>query len=463
MKTAEEISNLRKKHNLTQEQLASLLGVSFTTVNAWELSKREPQAAMSKLLEQLFKSKSLDNFKNSKDEVKVGMSRTGAGFVSSVLAYNGQKDSYPLTHGIGRWYGCLPSHLVHDLVRFCATDLNKSGNALVNFSGSGTAALEFADAGFKTSSIDINPAAIFLSHIKTQKISPLNDVQIEELVSKLIKSNLKGPLRESPDKTKNLMHNQDRWISGDARSMFQQVLCFVNSQKNFEVQLILTTALLNICIDFCQIDKRCTNHYVFKENKIIPSTFFSELKKELVFINNKLHSLFERESYVPPELHLCNNQKTPFDDESFDIVFAHPPYSTMINYYSMSRVQQSLIEMVEFDNNVFNEQIHSTLKLTQANDQSASTPAKFYSAIDNWVAESSRLLTNKGYLIVIIGDNRDKGYLSHPHTEIIRAAESASLKLKEMFIWVTENKAGMHVKRKGHHIDHNYILVLEKP
>ena len=39
---AEAILQLRSKLNLSQEGLASLLGVSFTSVNRWENGKHEP-------------------------------------------------------------------------------------------------------------------------------------------------------------------------------------------------------------------------------------------------------------------------------------------------------------------------------------------------------------------------------------------------------------------------------------
>ena len=42
MITGEEIKELRKKLGLTQEELARLLGVGFSTVNRWENNKATP-------------------------------------------------------------------------------------------------------------------------------------------------------------------------------------------------------------------------------------------------------------------------------------------------------------------------------------------------------------------------------------------------------------------------------------
>lgn len=40
--TPDEIKALRKKLKLSQEGMGHLIGVSFTTINRWELGKRKP-------------------------------------------------------------------------------------------------------------------------------------------------------------------------------------------------------------------------------------------------------------------------------------------------------------------------------------------------------------------------------------------------------------------------------------
>lgn len=48
-----DIRKIRKRLNLTQEQLAQRLGVSFTTVNRWEKGKNEPSPLAFRALEEL--------------------------------------------------------------------------------------------------------------------------------------------------------------------------------------------------------------------------------------------------------------------------------------------------------------------------------------------------------------------------------------------------------------------------
>jgi DNA-binding transcriptional regulator YiaG len=49
------LKKIRKTLNLTQEQLAQRLGVSFVTVNEWENAKRRPSPLAKAAIEQLVK------------------------------------------------------------------------------------------------------------------------------------------------------------------------------------------------------------------------------------------------------------------------------------------------------------------------------------------------------------------------------------------------------------------------
>jgi DNA modification methylase len=167
-------------------------------------------------------------------------------------------------------------------------------------------------------------------------------------------------------------------------------------------------------------------------------------------------------NYKPPKVVRKDNRNTAFPNDSFDIVFSHPPYGTMVNYFSISRVQLSILDAIKFRSNTIGLDDRDLINSTKTFDQSSGTRAKFLHAIPIWIAEAHRVLRRGGSLICVIGDGRDEGYLFHPHTHVIAAAEALGMRVKELFVWVTENKSGMHVKRKGHHIDHNYVVVLKK-
>lgn len=55
--TSEEIKQLRKRLNMTQEELANKLGVSRQTVYHWEKNQKRPSRLAKKQLARLSKSK----------------------------------------------------------------------------------------------------------------------------------------------------------------------------------------------------------------------------------------------------------------------------------------------------------------------------------------------------------------------------------------------------------------------
>lgn len=55
MKYAEAIKTLRKRMLVTQVELASILGVSFASVNRWENGDHEPTMKVKRKLAPLFK------------------------------------------------------------------------------------------------------------------------------------------------------------------------------------------------------------------------------------------------------------------------------------------------------------------------------------------------------------------------------------------------------------------------
>ena len=57
---ADGILKLRAKLNLSQEELAKLLGVSFASVNRWETGRYEPTIKVKRKLAPLFKEHGIE-------------------------------------------------------------------------------------------------------------------------------------------------------------------------------------------------------------------------------------------------------------------------------------------------------------------------------------------------------------------------------------------------------------------
>lgn len=62
MNFSEKVKFVRWKLNLTQEQLARELNVSFATVNRWESGKYQPSSMGERLFMEFCKSKKIKEF-----------------------------------------------------------------------------------------------------------------------------------------------------------------------------------------------------------------------------------------------------------------------------------------------------------------------------------------------------------------------------------------------------------------
>ncbi len=92
MKLGNKILELRKKENLSQEQLAEKMDVTRQTISKWELNETTPDIKQAKELSQIFKvslDELTDNDIKSIMEEKISNTEKLAGLVLKVLKYLG--------------------------------------------------------------------------------------------------------------------------------------------------------------------------------------------------------------------------------------------------------------------------------------------------------------------------------------------------------------------------------------
>ncbi len=70
------IKKLRNKLDLTQEQFAQRVGVTFSTVNSWESGSRKPHPFLLKRLLEMAEETGLKNITEAKD-VRSGKAKRG--------------------------------------------------------------------------------------------------------------------------------------------------------------------------------------------------------------------------------------------------------------------------------------------------------------------------------------------------------------------------------------------------
>jgi hypothetical protein len=223
----------------------------------------------------------------------------------------------------------------------------------------------------------------------------------------------------------------------------------INQLRNENEKKFCMLALASLTRNVSKIDSRCINHIVVDNHKTRKNVFDLFLKK-----------IIEMEKSVDDYLkvHTTSSIKVAFGDArnlrevksgSIDLIISHPPYLGCINYSNIFKLANKILGH-EYD-------------IVKKNDISTNSVKQYYSDMDVVFDEMYRIVKSQRYVCVIIGDNRVNGDIIPTFSHFIDYAQKIGFKLKDTFIWVLNQKAGMSIKRRGNHIDHNYILIFQKP
>ena len=359
-------------------------------------------------------------------------------FISSIWNFSdvGVAETNYATHDFLRWYGKLIPQLVSRLIKLYSKE---EGLVLANFAGSGTVLLEANILKRNSIGLDSNPLSILLSKVKTHPHLP---------DAKLFLSQAKTILDDNRKKYK--MNNDDKkWFEEDNFQDLMTMRSLIDSIKNKRDRDYFLLALASIIRKISKVDERCINHIVLDKNKI-KSDVSSELKKKLYEMEESMREFIKIANGNKVEIELGDARNTKLPKSSIDLIISHPPYLGCINYSNIYKLQNRILGF-QYDN-------------VKQNDISTDSFPKYITEMKKVFDEMFRILEPKKYACVIIGDNRKNGVVQPTFTYFIQyATENLNFKLKDIFIWIMSQKAGMNIKRHGNHIDHNYILVFQKP
>ena len=359
-------------------------------------------------------------------------------FISSVWDFSNvstQERNYA-THDLLRWYGKLVPQLVSRLIGL----YSKEGDViLANFSGSGTVLLESNILKRDSVGIDSNPLAILLSSVKTHPHIP-NSRQLLKKLSVAISSR------------KYKKYPQDR---GDSKWFYpetfqdlmatKEVIEKIKSRRDRDYFLL---ALSSIIKKVSKVDARCINHIVIDKKKKMVNVFH-EFSRKLDEMAESMREYQKIANGNKVSIEKGDARDTKLHDRSVDLIISHPPYLGAIDYSNIYQLENKILGF-SYDE-------------VDANDISTNSMAKYLSEMYRVFDEMHRVLKNGGHACVVIGDNRKDGKIQPTFAYFIQyASEKLGFRLKDIFVWITSQKAGMNVKRRGNHIDHNYILIFQK-
>lgn len=359
-------------------------------------------------------------------------------FISSIWDFSNIpiKDTNYATHDFLRWYGKLIPQLVSRLIKLYSSE---GDVVLANFAGSGTVLLEANILKRSSIGIDSNPLSILLSSVKTHPHTPNSQPLLKTIRAAINSANRKRyPMSEWDRK----------WFYPES---FQDLLTI--REKIDQIRLrrdrdYFMLALASIVKKASKIDARCVNHIVVDKNKPKVNVF-SEFSKKLEEMSSSMREYKKIANGNKVEIRAGDARDTKLPDNSIDLIISHPPYLGAIDYSNIYQLENKILG---FD-----------YKDVDAGDISTNSMSRYLIEMNKVFNEMDRVLKRNRYACVVIGDNRKDGQIQPTFAYFIQHAnEKLGFKLKDIFIWVMSQKAGMNVKRRGNHIDHNYILVFQK-
>lgn len=362
-----------------------------------------------------------------------------------------------------RWYGTLPRPLVERLISLYAK--NKKSRVLDPFMGTGTSLDVAAEANLWATGIDNNPLACLIAEAKLSRDlsgpSVLNTVdKIAENLRTIASGVFETTDREWSDYIANKSYEYTRkWFRKDTLNALLALLFQIAEIQDEQIQRLLFVAAAQVVREVASVDPRCTHHLVTKKKNFInPVPLWRQEVSQIMEAIRNIPIDPLRISIIQGSVFECN-----LEGYDADFVLIHPPYLGMIHYHLIHRLATDLLGIVSSAKTpVSIRKYNFQYQQIKRTDVSTDDSGKYWLFVRKLAELMQHVLVPNGRVAVIIGDQRYRGNLRHPFTDFIYWFEKCNFALEESFIWILQNNAGMHVLRRGHFIDHNYILVFRK-
>lgn len=384
--------------------------------------------------------------------------RASEQYLSSIWSFPGSGGSQ-----LYRWYGTLPRPLVERLISLYTS--NDQPRVLDPFMGLGITLDVAAHAGLSAIGIDSNPLACLAAEAR---LYDRPDTSETLKIATGVVSNSVRVAGHSADANKNHWQRivadekfqyTKKWFREDTLYATLALLWRIAQVDDIAMQRLFFVASAQVIRDVASVDPRCTHHLVTKHKPFIDPVplWYSQVSQILSSVPS-----------VPADpARISVKQGSALDNqlpkESADFVLAHPPYLGVIHYHLIHRLATDLLDIVKSNTAPISLQKydfdHSKLKKADVSTDSTHAYKLF---VQQFASTMQQIVSPDGRCVVIIGDQRHKGHLRHPFTDFIYWFEECGFTLEELFVWVLQNNGGMHVLRRGHFIDHNYILVFHK-
>lgn len=379
------------------------------------------------------------------------------GYVSSVWDFPPDVDVSYAAHTIYRWYGTLPGPLVGRLLDLYA-DPQSALPVWDPMCGGGTTLVEARLRGIPAVGWDVNPLACLVARAKIHSgaVSIADvDSALEWIRARAAAPNWTGGFGDDS------FAYAGKWFETaalDALLELTDVVAQVPASPSTERILLL--ALAASTRDIAEVDPRCTHHLVRKRK--VGADPFDVFERKARGLAGALAAAPNLDQVSRISVDQCDMASASEPPPS-SLAIVHPPYLGIIHYHLIHRLGTELLRWVNerrapecLDGFLFDpDWIRSV-------DGSTDHEGAYGHFVDRMCSTLEQGVVPGGHAVVIMGDGRHKGLLRHSFTNVIGVMESHGFAMEENFIWLLQNNGGMHVLRRGHHIDHNYIMVFRR-
>lgn len=375
-------------------------------------------------------------------------SATANKFISSVWSFPGSGGDQ-----LYRWYGTLPRPLIEQLLSLYAP---KGSNVVDPFAGLGTTLDVAADLGLRAIGLDVNPLACLVARARLEGLP-----QKESLLKAMALVESSVGARESRELWGKFKNNTRfdytrKWFREDTLEALLSLLAGISAVKDARVQRLMFVGAAQVIRAVASVDPRCTHHLVTKKKPFQDPV--PQWQEYVLSIASRVRSRPAAATDISVRQESVLAGVLP--QESADFVLLHPPYLGVIHYHLIHRLATDLLDFISTTLHApALKDLDFSYESLKAGDMSTDREERYSEAVKLLAIQMRRVVRKTGRCAVIIGDQRHKGNLRHPFTDFVREFEAVGFKLEENFIWLLQNNGGMHVLRRGHFIDHNYILV----
>lgn len=379
-------------------------------------------------------------------------------YVSSIWVFPDQNE-----YQLYRWYGTLPTPLVERLIGLFAK--NADCTVLDPFMGTGVTLDVAGKKGLKAIGADNNPLACLIAESRLAPIAIEKDVSsIVDKISNKMSALISNPYEYDDREWRGCLSQRSydytrKWFRKDTLNAVMTLFFKIAEVEDETVQRLLFVAAAQVVRDVANVDPRCTHHLVTKKKDYInPIPLFRERINQNLAKNREASANTSKISISQSSVF-----DLPLEKNSADFVLIHPPYLGVIHYPLIHRLATDVLDIVN--------KIRAPMTLKKYNfdylgikktDASTDNTEEYRNFGKKLVEVVQKVLAPDGHCALIVGDQRYRGYLRHPFTDFVQYFEERGFVLAENFIWILQNQAGMHILRRGHFIDHNYISIFRK-